>query len=193
MGGAFYPADGQAGALRPQLVVLADEPRAIELADDQRERGGRRGVLIASHHLGQHGEPMGGKPTVLPLLVARQNRVHNGAALGSCGVALGARLLQRGPGVQVEHARHKGQTSQLPPLVVVAAERRGVHRHDAAGAPREQHVEHLSHIAAHRLTHEHRRTDAFCLHDLPQPTGQVGQREIQRERPRLAMGRRVPR
>ena len=171
MGGAFYPADGQAGALRPQLVVLADEPRAVEFANDQRERSGRRGVLIASHHLGQHGESMGGKPAVLPFLVAGQDRAHDGAALGSCGIALGARLLKRPPGVQVEHARHEGQTGQLPPLVVVAAERRGVHRHDAAGALREQHVEHLGHIAAHRLTHKQRRTGAFRLHDLPQPTG----------------------
>lgn len=111
---------------------------------------------------------------------------------GSRGVALGARALQRAPWVQAKHPRHEGQADQLPAFVVAAAERCGIHRHDAARAPGEQPVEHLGHVAAHGLPHEQGRLHPFRIHNDAEPPGQIFQREVQRKRTRRPMGRRVP-
>lgn len=60
------------------------------------------------------------------------------------------------------------------------------------GAPGEQPVEHLGHVAAHGLPHEQGRLHPFRIHNDAEPPDQIFQREVQRKRARRPMGRRVP-
>ena len=178
----------------PGFIVPDAGARPVLFPADEQRRTPEGVGKVCLHGLRQHPESVAGDPGVPVLIsvIGHHDLPHQLPAVFRRGHTVGPGFEQGFPGVVPVDRLHALEEPDLRSGDVLPLQRGGVDGDEPLELLREQLRVHLSHVAAHGLTDDHRRGDALPLQDPVQPAGLVSEIEIPVKGPGGCVLRGIP-